>query len=572
MSIKQTMAVMSIATVFSGCTWFSSSKTSSSNRGLVNSAVNSVTPTAVWAGSLEFASPETATPDILAAIAACECAPAFGEKYAHSLLLQRGIVPELLVPTVRNEIRTNSKLDLLKQIAGPFSGVLRTVFLSDSTLLNEIRSGVLEKVKVATNWTSLTNMPFRFSLFPPVTPIAQSSSGTWENSTEISAQAARWAFFFKQEGLWTGAPALTREDHSEQLVQIMLILSEMEYAFGLSPDASGKPYGGLALDLADPSGTPPSAFDPRKPYTSAKFLAGRYTVGIPTDPDGVDIALNSREAWQNSISAYSLDEQAKLWNAAAQLFKRLRPKSRTFIKPLFAANTGIFPDETHTIGLIFLASLEPLLLNQFIDKANLSITTLRSVPKQPPVADLIGTPRVLAIARLLDALTQWNDALQNIDDITLPAETKQQILNAPVSIKEAMQFTVMKLLGETVRVIPGMPSTPENVEIFIPKNGGAQQDIAATAEVIAALAKASRIGFQSPFLKQRLGVLINRFGNSTLPQASVYPAELRPADLFWSLAAIKEWQQHSIDTAKYPWLIPTSLELQSMVNKWDAAR
>ncbi len=572
MSIKQTIAIALMATICSGCTWFSNSKTMPKSIVLPPSITNSVTPASIWAGSLEFVSPETATPDILNAIAACECAPAFGEKYAHTLLLQRGIVPELLVPTVRNEIRTNSKLDLLKQLAGPFSGVLRTVFLSDSTLLDEIRTGVLDKVKAATNWTSLSSMPFRFSLFPPVTPIAQSTIGTWDNSMDIAAQAARWAFFFKQEGLWTGATALTREDHSEQLVQIMLILSEIEYAFGLSPDVTGKPFGGLALDVADPMGTPPSSFDPRKPYTTAKFLAGRYTVGIPTDPDGVDIALNSREAWQSSVSAFSLDEQAKIWNAGAQLFKRLRPKARTFIKPLFAANTGIFPEETHTMGLIFLASIEPLLLNQFIDKTNISITTLRSIPKQPPVADLIGTPRVLAIARLLDALTQWNDALQNINDIDLPADTKKQITNAPASLKEAMQFTVMKLLGETVRVIPGMPSTPENVEIFIPKNGGAQPDIAATAEVITALAEASRIGFQSPFLKQRIGVIINRFGNYTLPQAKNYQNDIRPADLFWSLAALKEWTQQSIDTTKYPWLIPTSLELQSMVNKWDAAR
>ncbi len=528
----------------SGCFLFSGSSKNNQNQNNVNLQSNVPSLTS-WSQVITNVTPDNVDADVVNALAECNCAPAFSERYADALILRRGVIPEIMVPAVRESIRSNSKLKLIQDLGGSFAGILRRMLLSDDALLDEIRSGIYDLVEKSTGWKSLKTKPFRYSLFSRLTPMKADSESDWNKRFDTTEQATRWNFFFAVDGLWQGAPAINGNDHSLELAQVTLIASEMQYIFGLSKDPSGKPYGGLTLNTENPTGDGTKEFDPRVSYTVPRYISGRYEAGIPTGFDGVDVATNSRESWINSVSSYSLEEQSKLWSASARMLNRTRPRSRTFTQPLYDRVNGILPTEVYSMSLIFLASIENLLTKQFISEKNLTITTLHAVPNSDqnpalnptsggnsssmaPVADLTGKARVLAMSRLLQALILWYDELQKIDDIDVSQDVKTQLISAPPSMKKAMQFTASQILSEAIRAIPNAPEKPEYVEVAFKENPILTNDIAAAAEVLTTLARMSRQVLHSSFLEHRLTALINNFSTQTLARVASAPPPSEP--------------------------------------------
>ncbi len=563
------IAIASALTIAcSGCFLFSKEATKKTDPSTQTIGVQ----TQNWTQTLSLVAPDTIDIETVNAIAACSCTPNFDQKYAYALILRRGVIPEILVPAVREEIRANEKLKLLQQLAGPFTGVMRQLFLNDEALLDEIRTGVYDVIRGATGWTSLQDKRFRFSLFPPVTPARADGEQDWNTRFDTLEQAVRWNYFFAASGLWTGGTNLNGSDHSMELAQVALIASELQYIFGLSKTPSGEPYGGLTLSTENPTYDTLREFDPRVPYTIPRYVSGRYEAALPTSLDGVDVAMNARESWRNSVSTFSLDEQARIWSAAARMLQRTRPSARTFTRPLYAVKDGLFPDEIYAMPLIFLTSLETLLTKQFINEKELKIRTLIATPGSEAVTDLTGKPRAMALARLIEALTLWHNALQNVDDISVSDELKAQLKSAPASLKKAMQFTTAELLGEAVRAIPDTPAFSENMEVAFPNNPAITNDVAANAELLTSLARMSRLVVRSEFLEKRLGSLINTFAARTFALTLQSPNTLKAADIFWTLALLNEWALHNPSPIASPWFASTHTQLRELVNQWDSVR
>jgi hypothetical protein len=560
--------LVATALTCSGCILF----TKESPKKSIPTTQGTLFQTQNWTQALSLVAADTIDIDTVNAIAACSCTPNFDEKYAYALLLRRGVVPEILVPAVREQIRANEKLKLLQQLAGPFTSLLRRLFLNDEALLDEIRSGVYDVIRGATGWTALQNKRFRFSLFPPVTPARADAEQEWNTRFDTMEQAVRWNYFFSSNGLWTGASTANGNDHSMELAQVALIASELQYIFGLSKTPSGEPYGGLTLSTENPTYEGVREFDPRVPYSVPRYISGRYEAALPTSLDGVDVALNARENWHNSVSTFSLDEQARLWSAAARMLQRTRPSARTFTLPLYTVKDGLFPDEIYTMPLIFLASLENLLTKRFINEKELKIKTLLATPGAEPVSDLAGKPRSMALVRLVEALTLWHNALQNIDDINVSEELKAQLKRAPASLKKAMQFTTAEILGESARAIPGAPPSPEYVEVAFQANPPITNDVAANAELLTTLARMSRLTVRSEFLEKRLGALINTFAARTFVGGAQTSTSLKADDLFWTLALLNEWSLHNPSPAAMPWFVSTHTQLRELVSQWDSVR
>lgn len=562
-SFLKCAALLTLALAHTGCFLFPSTQNRTSNQGAAYNAE-------AWKQAIGLVAADTIDTPTVDAIAACGCTPGFDQKYAYALIQRKGVLPEVLVPAVREAIRTNDKLKLLQQLAGPFSGVLQRLFLNDDALLDEVRSGVYELVQKSTGWKSLEKKPFRFSLFPPVTPSKADSEIIWSTQFETIEQAIRWNYFFASNSLWSGAIVNFENDHSLELAQVALIASEIQYIFGLTKSPSGQPYGGLTLSVENPKGDGVRDFDPRQSYTTPRYVSGRYRANLPVTLDAVEAAMNARESWTNHVDVFSLEEQARLWSASARMLERMRPSARTFTKPFYDATTGIFPTEVYSMPFLFLASIESLLTKQFINENTLTIKTLVAAPGAQPIADLTGKARAMAMTQLLEALTLWYEQLKTVGDINLSQDLKAQLIAAPKSLKRAMQFTTAELLNEAVRSVPG--SSSQLIEVAFQGSPTITGDIAASAQVITTLARMSRLVMRSQFLEDRLTTLVNTFGTHTLQNLSNTPITERPAQLFWTLALYNEWEKHNPDPKTMPWFAQAHTDLKNVVSQWDAVR
>jgi hypothetical protein len=488
------------------------------------------------------------------------------ERYARNLAVSPGVLPELLVPTIREEIRANEKLKLLTSLNEEFASIARKLFLDERTILTEIRTALVEKIHTASGWgQNLAREKIRFSPFPPVGAFA-TAGADWAQFFSVANQAVRWNFIFSQEGMWTGVSPLSRTDHSYQLLGVMLALSEWQYMFGLSRTPAGLPYGGLTLATDNPTGSGLTEFDPRKPYSVSRFITGRYAVSYRPGMDAVDTVFNARETWTNIYDGLSLDEQAKVWSSAARILHRTRPRNRNFTSNLFDPVRGILPDETHFLSLVVLPGFQDLLGSRFINEETRKIRTYFPPGAVYEAEEVLDARRLMALTRALEAVNLWYQELENISDINLSKDLTSELSSAGPTLKRGMQFLIQVILAQFGKTL----EAGSNDMQLVVANGTPPLTAAEAAEVITTLANAERTVLPSDFLHMKLGRLSDWFVREYLQRVNVdATTQLGTADLMWTLALLNALEGETTRGFPLPWLQPTATALRTMIQNWD---
>lgn len=466
--------------------------------------------------------------ETLWALAQCECDPVLYKSFMERTANGKGVLPQILMPSVREEIKSNTALQTLQKI--PLGGLLADFFASDEKLAGRIREGLAEKLTRAPGGSSLASrLDIRFDGFTPVAGRAPSFS--------VMDQIPRWMAVFSADGLWTGAETVDGSDHGLQTLELFRSLSEWTYMIGLDENTDGGFYGGLTLRADGAGAVMNGPIDPRKGSDSKWFVSGAYTLKYD-EKNARDLATSVKETWSHNNEPVTLDEQARLWHVAARAFGRLRPENRKSVATLFAGGEeALLPADSHTLPLAFLASIDTLLPEAFIDR------DVRLIRASASFDGKSSTPAsLLALSRLVRALTSWSQELKTADQAGLNAETLRKVRGAPEELLPAIQLAVQTILANHVA-----PAVHYNGSygLALVDNGKAVK-IAEASEVLLALTEVEAQLLDSEFLRGRIQQIFDWYGGDLLQSG----ADISERELLWIKTAARAAERYAGDRAQ----------------------
>jgi len=301
---------------------------------------------------------ETAlTSETLWAVAVTGSAPERSQRLLAQMLPARGVVPHGLVPIIREQVASDPNVRTIIGLPGNLRDLLGNLFLDDRSMETRIRSGFVEKLKrgLPRGTTLSEESDFRFELFPAL-PLEDDDYTPASKQFSLSQQINRWHLVFSHAALWdSNQSEQSLIDQAPQVLQTSATLSEWKYMFGLDQSTfqQGRRYGGLARQVDTGFAGSLASFDPRENVEGAAFFTGTYHINFLSRPI-MDLALSARETWHQTDHHVDLDSQARLWTSAAMAFSRLKPTARDNISLLFAAQTDLWPNDTHELPLAFL--------------------------------------------------------------------------------------------------------------------------------------------------------------------------------------------------------------------------
>ncbi len=511
------------------------------------------------------------------ALGGCDCSPKFTAQYLVALVKSRGALPQILVPTVREEVRNNSILRTLLSFPpgglANISNTLLNVFMTDSTVSKMVKSGLNDKFKASLpGGTSIgTAVDYGFDLFQnPIIRAGQHSTQV-PSSMDIGLQASKWMLVQGTGALWKNTTPLAFGDHGLQLLATSMTMAEWKYVFGLDESSSNTIYGGLAFNPAQGINAPIGKFDPRVDTGRSGIVSGQYTISFPNG-QAIQLATSIKEQWQRSASPVSLDEQARVWASAAQGYLNLRPTARTATTAaMFAGGPAIFPPEAHTLPLAFLKGMAALLDGPIIDKDPKVIHQTADLSPQPnrnrPVASM------LSLARMARALNLWIKALESAEQDQLSPEVLQEIVDSRSILKDAMRLAVQSILD--LYVNPNVPNRLNTIALVTSQSDMTPPPFAEAAETLAALADIDvytlkQSGSLTDFSKKVIG-LFHWFTSEYMADYSVGSQRYQPSaeGMIWSLNAFQSFSQYPAHLNQAPWLQDILRNLQSAVSNWD---
>jgi hypothetical protein len=449
--------------------------------------------------------------EALWAMSQCDCFPGLFEDAMEKNSTARGVLPQILIPAVREEVKANTALQTLQKI--PLGGLLADFFASDEKLAEKVRAGLVQKLERAPGGSSIgARTAFRFDGFA-------AAAGS-NDSFVVSDQIPRWMAVFAADGIWTDGQPVDSIDHGLQLLELLRTLSEWTYLIGLDANSDGGFYGGLTLKADGNRTAVQGPVDPRKDSGSSWFLSGTYTLKYD-DASSRDLATSVREIWNHDQSAVSLDEQARLWHTAARAFARLRTDNRKNVATLFGSGgDAVLPPETHTLPLAFLGGVKTLLPTAFIDRDSRLIRASASFDASD------GNPAgLLTLARLVRALTAWSAELRTADKAGLDPSTVAKVSTAPDELKPAVQLAVQTILQQHV-----VPATQVGGAFGLALVGSEKiVSLAEASEVLLALIEVESRLLASEFLRGRILQLLDWYAGDLLGK----PADVSSRDLIW---------------------------------------
>lgn len=460
--------------------------------------------------SIKFAG-ANAEAETLLALAGCDCAPALLASVAKRLAPAKGTLPQVLMPPIREQIRTDESLKTLLSLPLGLGGLLAGAFANDEKIAAKVREGLTEKLNKAPGGSRLAaSVPFRFDGFPSLR-----SGGTPQMT--IADATPRWLLVLSRGGLWDGAQPAAFGDHGWQMMESMRLLVEWKYLFGLDPRPDGGVYGGLTIDpSADTQALGP--FDPRTD-DGARIVSGAYAFTVDGDT-AIDLALNGREKWSHTESPITLGEQALIWRAAAMAFHRLRPENRVKVTSLFSGSDPIFPDNAHNLPMAFLPGVKALLDGEIVDRDSRVIRgAVGKAPSRASLQDLV---------RMAGALGAWVEELSELSDSGLDAATKDKVKDAPTDMTLAVQLAVQTILKDHVTV------SGEHGLALVEKDD--QPSPALIAETLTTLVDLEATLLDSPLLESNILGLYHWYVGDVLTQAET--SQWTAADVLWGLSAI----------------------------------
>jgi hypothetical protein len=347
-----------------------------------------------------------------------------GQALAH-LITQKGVLPQALVPLVRQEIKENKLLSsLLGSFLGNLTRVFADAFFQDSQLSSMLRKTLSDRIAKVFPTSIATSLPWRLDLFTP----HQAHS----KSMLLDDQAVLWHLGFSLSTMWQDPKdALWQNDHGLQLVWLSRIITEWSYIYGI--ETSG--FGGLSFDpkAAQAANVELGPYDPRVAVDPIRVIGGEYAISIPA-ASTFGLALEARESWQRTAGALTLGEQSRMLQAFSRAYKRLRPSARkAHMQPLY---THVLPDSVHEMAFVFIAGFADILQHHLTNKED---NTLYEDSTRTRPAEF------LSLVRLASASDILLEALKDYENDKLSPPTKKLVEENISILKEISRLAVQSI-------------------------------------------------------------------------------------------------------------------------------
>lgn len=542
------------------------------------------------------------------ALAQCACLSSASIKVLTLQSQVKGALPQFLVPTIRKEILGNSMLKAVEGISGGIGQLLGTNALQGLTqglvtaekIESEIKKGLVEKVaQVLGGAQSLeAQSQLRMDLFPDMPSLEQGTQkqapSTALKTISLAPAAARWRLVADHTELWQASATRINTHASVQFLELMRVLLEWQYIYGLDTNPDGQTSGGLTLST---QGTDLMLrpFDPRTATTN-RFSAGVFSMTLIEKPLLEMVQKGPGQVWSWTQAPIETMDLAHIWHAAARTYARLRPAGRTAISQAFASTgsatvqptkiggsvgragssgSGIFPADTHKLALAFLPGMADLLNGPIIDESKRLLRRCARVPGWPASAlcvqqDEPATPATLAA--LLQALHHWVSALQDTADDSLSSESAAKLKDAPAQLLKAMQFVAQIILQNHVGTQDDSGAV-DSLALWVSKEGRNQAEMLQAAKILTALIEAEQVHLKSLFLRQRIDALMGWYLGTFLEPywLGQRSADAKSAEIFfWNFSLLKTYARNFKDAGQTPqWLTNALRFLEDTVKQWE---
>jgi len=450
---------------------------------------------------------DTSLVDVFYALAVCQCLPELQASLVTSLNAQRGALPQALTPAIRREITSNPKLKILDIVPRPFDDFVGGLFVDEMTVGEEISNGLKDKIKVLEPDWNLAGDSSKLHLdgFVPTPGTLPTTGGRFIRLADLWA---RWGLVLSQGGPWS---ALRSNFPQRGLLwhELLRVLAEGEYLFGISGSDESKKWGGLTIPV-DLQIVNPGPFDPRLPFNQVRFLSGLLDLKLPSN-NSLSLARFGGESWSWRPDSILLAEQSLQWWVSARLLNRLRPVNRGAFAKYFIGSNAVLPDDGYQLALLTLPGIDSLLGSRFIDENTRAIQAMligQEVGGLTQVNRTRAEPQSLTM--LLLALSEWSNELKNVGDLSVSQQTAAQLANAPKSLIKGAQLVVQTLLGEYIR--PRAPSADMNSAasgLYAATTSSQELPVRDQAQVLHTLISAEQSLMPSPYLRARIAQLAN---------------------------------------------------------------
>ncbi len=444
--------------------------------------------------------------DLLWYLIQCECTPQVLKIYYKTSITKKGLLPQALVPAIRKQIISDPKIQQINNIGnsilpGTLGSILTPILVNDERINAAVREGLVAKIQTQfPKSTEIQSLPsINFDHFVP--------SGKYNQHLNIDDQVVNWLSVFEPDQMWTRNSTESQEKNSKwpeefQFFKLMRTLSEWQYLFGLSEPIQSKIPGGLTASINESS---LKIFDPRSAQDE-RFLASLYLLKFNFS-DSLTQAQQGGESWTLPEQNISLLSQSKIWYVAGKAFQRLRPEGRKNITSAFAGSNSLFPTETHQIPLAFLPGMKSLLKGPFIDEPLRLLRQFAFLPNSFPGKSTDSNPKadIESTTAFILSLNIWIAQLSQLSDAGLSPETEKKLLEAPPTLKKALQFAVQTLLNEFIAT-EGYEGSSATVA---KKNSSQFANATQVGQILKALCLTESTQLKSTLLNQKIEGLLN---------------------------------------------------------------
>lgn len=382
----------------------------------------------------------------LFALSGCHCGPEIAREIFERNSQNHRVLPQVLVPKIREQIQSNPLLAVLDTLPGGLGDLLASIAVNDEKMATQIRDGI--KVNMAPAWTALgtspfmETAPFRFDLFYT----HSRDTTTLPTTFSVVQLASFWNLVFGAEDLWTvdQATGTAKGDVGAQALEVTRAFAEWAYILGIGSDGKPNGMGGLAFDLK----TGLANFStPTRPADitddEARYISGNYVISYPQNQTALQTS-KVKEQWYNSAQESSLQEQATVWRAAALAFNRMRSDKSKDAKALSTGEGAPLTAESRQLPLIWLPAMATLLNNYFIDKETQKIFESTSDKRAEATLD--------SLVALGFALQEWMLATKDLAGTDLPDDVKERLSGVGDRLKDPLRLTIVTILSRFVTI------------------------------------------------------------------------------------------------------------------------
>jgi hypothetical protein len=465
------------------------------NIGNNRTGYTSGTPEVTWDGSgMDGFSPDIEDSEVsdqlLLAAVDCDCGRSIVSKYLQEKVSKRGVLPQILVPQIREEVSKDSKLQILNKLPLGLGQPLKSFFASDDKIASEVRGALTRKLSNSLSRLGGTKLaqrfPFRFDLF-------RGQKGQMSSQEQV----VYWNVVLDKPGLWSDQPPVDGIDHGLQLLETMRTAAEWAYIFGLGGDGKPNGFGGLASDIKQGHGKLVIPYDPSSaPAGAGMFFSGDFEVSYESGM-AVDQATKVKESWSFKPSDVPLLEQARLWKAAATAFNNFRVDRSKNTSVLFRSQDGALSKGVEKLPLVWLGGMSEILEKNYINADTRLVKQNAFGVSQD--ADLES---LLAMG---EALHQWREATKNSESLDLDKDLKNKLLEAPEKLLKPLRLAIQTILSKHTYI----QSNP-SLKFYVGSSKDEKPaDARLAARVIRFLATVEQGDLSSPELKNKIMSLVS---------------------------------------------------------------